>query len=131
MIRCRSLLSLAVVVIASFTSTGCSESDAAPIPDSPPVGQPAPAFSVSDTRGKTHTLDSYRGKWVVLEWFNHDCPYTKKHYKTDNMQALQRQYTADGVVWISVVSSAPGKDGYRSAADADRETIEKKASPSF
>ena len=131
MIRHRYFLSLALVVIASFVSSGCSESEAAPVPDSPPVNQPAPAFSVIDTKGKTHTLDSYRGKWVVLEWFNHDCPYTKKHYKSDNMQALQRDYTAKGVVWISVLSSAPGKQGYRSAADADEETSEKKAAPSF
>ena len=131
MIRHRYFTSLALVVIASFTSYGCSESEAAPIPDSPPVNQPAPTFTVSDTRGTTHTLDSYRGKWVVLEWFNHDCPYTKKHYITDNMQALQREYTAKGIVWISVISSAPGKDGYGSAADIDRQMAEKKASPSF
>jgi len=68
---------------------------------------------------------------VVLEWFNHDCPYTKKHYKSDNMQALQREYTAKNVVWISVISSAPGKDGYGSAADIDQQMIEKKAAPSF
>ena len=132
MIRHRSLLSLAAVVVASLVSSGCSESEAAPIPDSPPVGQPAPTFTVTDTKGKAHTLDSYRGKWVVLEWFNHDCPYTKKHYKTDNMQALQREYTGKGVVWISVLSSAPGKQGYRSsAAEADEEMTEKKAAPSF
>jgi len=131
MIRHRYFLSLAAVVIASLVSSGCSESEAAPVPDSPPVNQPAPAFSVTDTKGKTHALDSFRGKWVVLEWFNHDCPYTKKHYKSDNMQALQREYTAKGVVWISVLSSAPGKQGYRSAADADEETIENKAAPSF
>jgi peroxiredoxin len=132
MIRNRNCLLLALAVVASTTTTACSsDSEAAPVPDSPPVNQPAPAFTVSDTKGNTHSLDSYRGKWVVLEWFNHDCPYTKKHYKTDNMQGLQREYTANGVVWISVVSSAPGKDGYGSAADADRETIEKKASPSF
>ena len=126
---------LALAAVASTTTTACtSDSEAAsssPIPDSPPVNQPAPAFTVSDTRGNTHTLDAYRGKWVVLEWFNHSCPYTKKHYKSDNMQSLQREYTGRGVVWISVISSAPGKDGYGSAADADKLTIEKKASPSF
>jgi peroxiredoxin len=131
MIRHRHFLSVALVVIASFTPTGCSESDAAPVPDSPPVNQPAPAFTVSDTKGAPHSLDSYRGKWVVLEWFNHDCPYTKKHYKSDNMQSLQREYTSKGVVWISVLSSAPGKQGYRSAADADEDAAERKAAPSF
>ena len=131
MIRNRIFSLLALVVIASLTTTGCSESDAAPVPDSPPVNGPAPAFTVSDTKGKTHSLASYKGKWVVLEWFNHDCPYTKKHYKTDNMQAIQREYTGKGVVWISVISSAPGKQGYGSAADIDEEMTEKKASPSF
>jgi len=131
MIRSRILLLVVEASFASFTATACTESEAAPVPESPPVGQPAPAFTVSDTRGNTHTLDAYRGKWVVLEWFNHDCPYTKKHYATDNMQAIQREYTAKGVVWISVVSSAPGKQGYESAADADRLMTEKKAAPSF
>ncbi len=130
MIRNRTFVLLALTVVASYASA-CTESEAAPIPESPPVNQPAPAFTVSDTKGKTHSLDSYRGKWVVLEWFNHDCPYTKKHYSTDNMQGLQREYTAKGVVWISVISSAPGKDGYGSAADIDQQMIEKKASPSF
>ncbi len=130
MIRNRTFLLLALTVVASYASA-CTESEAAPIPESPPVNQPAPAFTVSDTKGKTHSLDSYRGKWVVLEWFNHDCPYTKKHYSTDNMQGLQREYTAKGVVWISVISSAPGKDGYGSAADIDQQMMEKKASPSF
>ena len=131
MIRHRAFLLLALAVVASHTATACTQSEASPILESPPINQPAPVFTVIDTRGETHSLDSYRGKWVVLEWFNHDCPYTKKHYSSDNMQALQREYTAKGVVWISVVSSAPGKQGYRSAADADRLTIEKKASPSY
>ena len=131
MIRNRTFLLLALAIGASYTATACTESAAAPIPEGPPVNQPAPAFTVTDTKGKTHSLDSYRGKWVVLEWFNHDCPYTKKHYKSDNMQALQREYTAKNVVWISVISSAPGKDGYGSAADIDQQMIEKKAAPSF
>src|SRR5687768_10046546 len=132
MIRNRSLLLLVLAVVTSTTATGCSsDSEAAPVPDSPPVNQPAPTFTVIDTKGNSHSLDSYRGKWVVLEWFNHDCPYRKKHYKTDNMQALQREYTAKDVVWISVISSAPGRDGYGSAADIDQQMIEKKAAPSF
>jgi peroxiredoxin len=105
---------------------------AAPILTNPTVDQPAPAFTVIDTKGTTQTLDSYRGKWVVLEWFNHECPYTRKHYYTNNMQKLQRDYTEKGVVWISVVSSARGNQGYlASAADADRAMMERKAAPSF
>ena len=131
MIRHRVVPLLALAVVASHAAA-CTQSEASTEQlVSPPVNQPAPAFTVTDTRGTSHTLDAYRGKWVVLEWFNHDCPYTKKHYSSDNMQALQRDYTAKGVVWISVVSSAPGKDGFESAADADRTTIEKKAAPSF
>jgi peroxiredoxin len=130
MIHTRTLLRLAVGIVA-LQATACTPSEAAPILESPTINQPAPAFTVSDTKGQAHSLDAYRGKWVVLEWFNHDCPYTKKHYKTDNMQSLQREYTAKGVVWVSVISSAPGKDGYGLAADIDEETIEKKAAPSF
>src|SRR5688500_7090576 len=131
MIRHRVVPLLALAVVASHTAA-CTQSEASTEQlVSPPVNQAAPAFTVTDTKGTSHTLDAYRGKWVVLEWFNHDCPYTKKHYSSDNMQALQRDYTAKGVVWISVVSSAPGKDGYESATDADRTTIEKTAAPSF
>ncbi len=131
MIRHRVVPLLAVAVVASHTAA-CTQSEASTEQlVSPPVNQPAPAFTVTDTRGTSHSLDAYRGKWVVLEWFNHDCPYTKKHYKSDNMQALQREYTAKDVVWISVISSAPGKDGYGSAADIDQQMFEKKASPSF
>jgi peroxiredoxin len=131
MTRQRALPRLAVALVASYIATACTQSEASPVLESPAVNQPAPAFTVIDTKGATHSLADYRDKWVVLEWFNHDCPYTKKHYSSDNMQALQREYTGKGVVWISVVSSAPGKQGYRSAADADRLTIEKKAVPSF
>src|SRR5688572_20247403 len=108
MIRHRVYPLLALAVLAtSAVAALVRESEAAPMLENPTVGQPAPLFTVSDTKGKTQTLASYRGKWVVLEWFNHECPYTRKHYYTDNMQNLQREYTGKGVVWISVVSSAP------------------------
>jgi hypothetical protein len=99
----------------------------------PIVGQAAPAFTAVDTRGTTHALEAYRGRWVVLEWVNHSCPYTKKHYKPldgglGNTQRMQRDY-ANRVVWLSVVSSAPGKQGYTSAEEADELTREKEASP--
>jgi hypothetical protein len=76
------------------------------------VGAPAPDFHGTDTNGKTQSLDQYKGKYVVLEWHNHDCPYTIKHYKSGNMQSLQKQWTAKGVVWFTVISSAPGEQGY-------------------
>jgi peroxiredoxin len=76
------------------------------------VGAPAPDFHGTDSNGKTQSLDQYKGKYVVLEWHNHDCPYTIKHYQSGNMQSLQKQWTAKGVVWFTVISSAPGEQGY-------------------
>jgi peroxiredoxin len=76
------------------------------------VGDPAPAFSATDSRGQTQSLNQYRGKYVVLEWHNQGCPYTRKHYVSGNMQNLQKEWTAKGVVWFTVISSAPGTQGY-------------------
>lgn len=81
------------------------------------VGAPAPAFTGTDTHGKTHKLSDYRGKFVVLEWTNKDCPFTQKQYDSGNMQTLQRQWTQQGVVWFTVLSSAPGHQGYMTAAE--------------
>lgn len=92
-------------------------------------GKAAPDFSARDTAGKDVTLSSYRGKTVVLEWTNHLCPYTVKHYATDNMQALQREATKDGIVWLTVVSSPPGMQGYVDALEADKLTADRKAAP--
>src|SRR6267142_1248419 len=63
------------------------------------------------SNGKTHSLAQYKGKYVVLEWFNPECPFVKKHYGSDNMQKLQQEYTSKGVVWLSIDSSAPGAEG--------------------
>ena len=106
---------------------------AAELSAAPTPGAPAPAFTAVDTRGASHSLEAYRGRWVVLEWLNHECPYTKKHYKSvdgrpGNTQAMQRDY-ANRVVWLSVVSSAPGKQGFTTAAEADELTREKGAAP--
>ncbi|GGG90762.1 thioredoxin family protein [Silvibacterium dinghuense] len=81
------------------------------------VGDQAPAFTGVDSHGKTHSLSEYRGKYVVLEWTNNGCPYTKKHYESGNMQALQKQWTTKGVVWLTVLSSAQGNQGYMSPAE--------------
>ena len=75
------------------------------------VGQSVPDFSLPDTNGQTHQLSQYTGKWVVLEWYQPDCPFVKKHYGSGNMQALQKEFTAKGVVWLSIDSSAPGQEG--------------------
>jgi len=79
------------------------------------VGEPAPNFTATDSNSKAHTLSSYRGKFVVLEWHNQGCPYTKKHYDSGNMERLQREWTQKGVVWFTVISSAPGTQGYVTA----------------
>jgi peroxiredoxin len=76
------------------------------------VGAPAPAFTATDSRGQQETLAQFRGKYVVLEWHNQGCPFTRKHYISGNMQALQKEWTAKGVVWFTVISSAPGEQGY-------------------
>jgi peroxiredoxin len=76
------------------------------------VGEPAPNFTLQGTDGETYTLADLEGKMVVLEWLNFGCPYVQKHYGSGNMQALQEKYTEQGVVWLSVVSSAEGKQGY-------------------
>ena len=80
------------------------------------VGAPAPVFTAQDSNGRTESLEQYRGKYVVLEWHNQGCPYTQKHYSSGNMQSLQKQWTANGVVWLTVISSAPGQEGYMTAA---------------
>ena len=79
------------------------------------VGEPAPDFTGTDSNGQTHKLSEYRGKYVVLEWTNNGCPYTRKHYTSGNMQNLQKQWTAKGVIWLTVLSSAPGSQGYMTA----------------
>jgi peroxiredoxin len=95
----------------------------------PVIGQPAPELTATDTKGVSHSLSDFRGKTVVLEWTNHDCPYVKKHYDTGNMQALQREATAEGVVWLTIISSAPGKQGYVTPEEADALTAERDAAP--
>jgi hypothetical protein len=93
------------------------------------VGSAAPDFSGKDSHGKTQTLSQYRGKFVVLEWTNHDCPYTKKHYESGNMEALQKKWTERGVIWLSIISSAPGKEGFMTAAEENQYLAKMHASP--
>lgn len=84
------------------------------------VGEKAPEFELVDTNGKSHKLSSFAGKTVVLEWFNKGCPYVQKHYESQNMQALQKKYTDKGVVWLTVISSAPGKQGFEDNQQANK-----------
>ncbi len=78
---------------------------------SPQLGKPAPDFSLNDLSGKNHDLSDLKGKFVVLEWVNFGCPFVRKHYGSENMQRLQKEFTEKGVVWLSICSSAPGKQG--------------------
>lgn len=93
------------------------------------VGEQAPDFQVADANGNMHSLSDYEGKYIILEWLNHDCPFVRKHYNGNNMQELQKKYTGQGVVWFSVISSAPGTQGYLEPEAARQITIEKNASP--
>lgn len=86
----------------------------------PQLGQPAPEFTSVDTNGASQALAAYRGQYVVLEWFNPECPFVKKHYGSGNMQRLQQELTkTPGVVWLSVDSSAPTKQGHLTAEQAN------------
>lgn len=102
-----------------------------PLPASatPSVGAAAPVFTGTDSAGQKISLEQYRGKTVVLEWTNHQCPYVVKHYGAKNMQALQKDATADGVVWLQVLSSAPGLEGHLAGPDAIAQNKARGAAP--
>ena len=93
------------------------------------VGAPAPMFSAVNSDGKTVKLSDYRGKTVVLEWTNDGCPYVRKHYNAGAMQALQKKWTEQGIVWLSVISSPPGEQGFADGARANTLTVDRKAAP--
>ncbi|MGA2902290.1 MAG: redoxin domain-containing protein [Candidatus Korobacteraceae bacterium] len=93
------------------------------------VGEAAPEFTATDSNGNVHRLSQYRGKFVVLEWSNRGCPYTQKHYNGGNMQRLQREWTAKGVIWLTVISSAPGKQGYVTASEENTYLKQVNAAP--
>ena len=91
----------------------------------PQTGQPAPDFTLTDSNGKSHNLSDFKGKFVVLEWLNHGCPFVVKHYGSGNMQKLQKEYTGKDVVWLSIASSAPGKQGHMSPEETNKTKEEK------
>lgn len=95
----------------------------------PEIGKPAPDFTAVDTKGNPVALSSLRGKTVVLEWTNAECPYVVKHYGAGNMQKLQSEAAADGVVWLTLISSAPNEQGHVSPAEANKLTLDRKAAP--
>jgi len=93
------------------------------------VGKPAEDFTLPDSNGKSHSLSDYKGKIVVLEWLNHDCPFVVNHYDTGHMPKLQKTYAEKGVIWFSIISSAPGKQGYCTPEQANEIAKQKKAVP--
>jgi peroxiredoxin len=97
--------------------------------DAARVGSLAPGFTATDSRGQTVSLDQLRGKFVVLEWHNQGCPYTQKHYASGNMQTLQKEWTAKGVEWFTVISSAPGEQGYVTAGQENDYMAKMHAAP--
>lgn len=115
--RTLSLFSFLLLAACASESADAPAPEAAPdapveTAEAPTPGATAPAFTLVDTDGTEHSLADFRGQTVVLEWLNYDCPYVGKHYGGGNMQALQAQAEADGVVWLSIVSSAPGEQGH-------------------
>lgn len=118
----------------SLCLSGCAILCAALLPSSAGaqgvrVGAPAPGFTATDSRGQTETLAQYRGRYVVLEWHNQGCPFTRKHYVSGNMQALQKEWTGKGVIWFTVISSAPGKQGYLTSGEENAYLEQVHASP--
>jgi len=105
---------LILVALTSILTTAIQASD------SPPVGSAAPDFSLQDANGKRHSLSDYKGKYVVLEWFNPECPFVKKHYGSANMQKLQQNFTSKGVTWLTIDSAAPGKEGNLTPEQANK-----------
>jgi len=97
----------------------------------PAVGQPAPDFTAVDSNGKTIHLSDFKGKEVVLEWTNDQCPYVRKWYGTGAMQKLQKDAAGEGAVWLTVISSGPGKEGYVTPEQANDDTKMREAAPSY
>ena len=112
-------IKILVFLIACFTIFGGVKNDVA-----------APTFTLMNQDSEMVDLASFKGKKVILEWTNHDCPFVKRHYDTDNMQELQREYTDNDVVWLSIISSAEGKQGYVTKSEAKELTTSRNAQPS-
>src|SRR6516162_2945192 len=123
-------LTSSLIVLASTVIGGSLARSAQASPESAAVvGKPAPQFTLTDTEGIPRDLSKYKGKYVVLEWFNQGCPFVKKHYGSGNMQRMQKEYTGKGVIWLSICSSAPGKQGNYKPEEHNVMFKEKEASP--
>lgn len=116
----KTFRNLAIIASLAVASTLCAAVN---------PGDEAPAFSLPDANGQTRSLSDFEGQYVVLEWVNHGCPFVVKHYKSGNMQKLQEEFRAKGVKWVSICSSAPGKQGHMSGPDAAAATKKAGATP--
>ena len=117
------LFALTAIILATLCS---------PVAAQVRINEPAPDFTLSDSNNEIRTLSEYKGKVVVLEWTNHLCPFVKKHYKGGNMQALQKKYAGeknDKVVWLSIISSAEGKEGFVRPYEANQIAKQNDATP--
>lgn len=119
----------AIIAIIAFTVFADAFAPPVTVPASPPVGQLAPDFTLTDSNGKSVALIDYRGKTVVLEWHNPGCPFVKKHYGSGNMQRTQAAATADGVIWLTINSGAPGKQGHMDGTEANKVIAKSGARP--
>ena len=121
MIKTILLVSVVVLVTASFSNNLLARLT---------IGTLAPNFTLRDSNGQFHSLSTYKDNYVVLEWTNHDCPFVVKHYKSGNMQKLQNEFTNKGVIWLTIISSAPANQGYCTPEKANKIVDREKASPS-
>jgi len=113
------------ILVATLLAVGPSMASV----DLPKVGAAAPEFTATDTQGHERKLSEFQGKMVVLEWHNQGCPFVKKHYGSGNMQKLQKELTGQGVVWLTIISSAPGKQGFVTPAEEDAYLKSQQAAP--
>jgi len=127
---CIPVRTVALVALAAITAFVVQSATAVPSAAPARVGEPAPAFSAPDISGKNVRLGDYTGKMIVLEWTNDGCPFVGKHYDSGNMQSLQQKYMANGVVWLTIASSAPGEQGYVTPAEAKADLARWRAAPS-
>lgn len=122
-LRCAALAAaIGMSTAAALFVAPAARADAIP-------GKPAPEFTAVDSNGKSHKLSDYKGKTVVLEWTNDGCPYVRKHYGAGNMQALQQEAANQGIVWLTIVSSAKGEQGYVDGAGANKLSVDRQAKP--
>src|SRR5262245_2855129 len=130
MIPRRTLLGVAMLGAAAAISIGlvCTPTTANPAAQAR-IGGAAPAFTLTDSNGNSISLADFKGKTVVLEWTNHDCPYVRKHYGGQAMQGLQKKWTGQGVVWLTLISSMPGSQGYVPGPEANKLTADRAQAP--